>query len=117
MTSQAPATEPKIERALVVVAHPDDVDFGSAGNVALWTKSGIDVTYCIVTDGDAGGFDPAVPRADIPGIRRAEQEAAAAEVGVSDVRFLGLPGRHADAEPGASSRHQPRSSGRYARSG
>jgi LmbE family N-acetylglucosaminyl deacetylase len=81
--------QPEIERALMVVAHPDDVDFGAAGTIALWTKSGIDVTYCIVTDGDAGGFDPAVPRADIPRIRRAEQEAAAAEVGVSDVRFLG----------------------------
>jgi LmbE family N-acetylglucosaminyl deacetylase len=80
---------PEVERALVVVAHPDDVDFGAAGTIALWTKSGIEVTYCIVTDGDAGGFDPAVPRADIPDIRRAEQEAAAAEVGVFDVRFLG----------------------------
>jgi LmbE family N-acetylglucosaminyl deacetylase len=44
-----------------------------------------------VTDGDAGGFDPDVPRSAIPGIRRAEQEAAAAEVGVKDVRFLGYP--------------------------
>ena len=81
--------EPEVERVLVVVAHPDDVDFGSAGTMALWTKSGIEVTYCIATDGDAGGFDPAVARTDIPGIRRAEQEAAAAEVGVFDVRFLG----------------------------
>jgi LmbE family N-acetylglucosaminyl deacetylase len=81
--------EREVARALVVVAHPDDVDFGSAGTIALWTKSGIEVTYCIVTDGDAGGFDPAVARADIPRIRRAEQEAAAVEVGVFDVRFLG----------------------------
>jgi LmbE family N-acetylglucosaminyl deacetylase len=81
--------QPEVERALVVAAHPDDVDFGAAATIALWTKAGIEVTYCIVTDGDAGGFDPAVPRTDIPGIRRAEQEAAAAEVGVFDVRFLG----------------------------
>ena len=47
------------------------------------------MTYCIITDGDAGGFDPTVPRAEIPGIRRAEQVAAAAAAGVTDVRFLG----------------------------
>jgi LmbE family N-acetylglucosaminyl deacetylase len=79
----------EIERALVITAHPDDVDFGAAGTVATWTAKGIEVTYCVCTDGDAGGFDPAVPRSEIPGIRRAEQEAAAKAVGVSDVRFLG----------------------------
>jgi LmbE family N-acetylglucosaminyl deacetylase len=79
------------ERALVVVAHPDDTDFGAAGTVATWVKSGVSVSYCIVTDGDAGGFDPTVPRSQIPGIRRAEQQAAAAAVGVSDVHFLGYP--------------------------
>ena len=78
-----------VERALCVLAHPDDVDFGSAGTVASWTAAGTEVTYCIVTDGDAGGFDPAVPRSEIPGIRRAEQVAAAAACGVTDVRFLG----------------------------
>jgi LmbE family N-acetylglucosaminyl deacetylase len=80
-----------VERILVVTAHPDDVDFGSAGTVATWTEKGIEVSYCIVTDGDAGGFDPAVPRSAIPGIRRAEQEAAAKEIGVNDVVFLGHP--------------------------
>ncbi|HEU0132475.1 MAG TPA: PIG-L deacetylase family protein [Mycobacteriales bacterium] len=80
-----------IERILVVTAHPDDVDFGSAGTVATWTKAGYEVTYCVVTNGDAGGFDPDVPRSEIAGIRQAEQRAAAAEVGVTDVRFLGYP--------------------------
>jgi LmbE family N-acetylglucosaminyl deacetylase len=80
-----------IERILVVTAHPDDVDFGAAGTVATWTKAGFAVTYCIVTNGDAGGFDPEVPRGDIAGIRQGEQRAAAAEVGVTDVRFLGYP--------------------------
>jgi LmbE family N-acetylglucosaminyl deacetylase len=84
-------TEEKTERALVVVAHPDDVDFGSAGTVAAWTNEGITVTYCICTNGDAGGFDPAVPRADIADIRQGEQRAAAKEVGVDDVVFLGYP--------------------------
>jgi LmbE family N-acetylglucosaminyl deacetylase len=83
--------EDEVERILVVTAHPDDVDFGAAGSVAAWTNKGIAVSYCIVTDGDAGGFDPDVPRSEIPGIRRAEQTAAAAAVGVTDLEFLGYP--------------------------
>lgn len=75
---------------LCVLAHPDDVDFGSAGTVATWTAAGTEVVYCIVTDGDAGGFDE-TPRDRMGPMRQAEQRAAAAEVGVSDVRFLGYP--------------------------
>ncbi len=76
---------------LVITAHPDDVDFGAAGTVASWTAAGASVTYCVVTDGDAGGFDPSVARREIGPIRRAEQIAAAGKVGVSDVIFLGYP--------------------------
>ena len=57
--------------------------------MASWSAAGIAVTYCVITDGDAGGFDPTVPRSQIPEIRRGEQIAAAAACGVSDVRFLG----------------------------
>lgn len=78
----------EIERILVVTAHPDDVDFGAGGTVASWTDAGIAVTYCIVTNGDAGGADPTVPRSEIPGIRQAEQRAAGLALGVEDVRFL-----------------------------
>lgn len=78
-----------VERALVVTAHPDDVDFGAAGTVAAWVADGTRVTYCVITDGDAGGFDPDVPRSEIPRIRRGEQVAAAHVLGVEDVRFLG----------------------------
>ena len=46
-----------VRRALVVTAHPDDVDFGAAGTVAAWTAAGVEVVYCICTSGDAGGFD------------------------------------------------------------
>ena len=77
------------ERALVVTAHPDDVDFGAAGTVASLVAAGPAVTYCVVTSGDAGGVDPAVPRSQIPRIRQEEQRAAGAVVGVTDVRFLG----------------------------
>jgi LmbE family N-acetylglucosaminyl deacetylase len=79
-----------VTRVLVVTAHPDDVDFGAAGTVATWTASGVDVVYCIATSGDAGGFDD-TPRAEMAPLREAEQRAAAKEVGVTDVRFLGYP--------------------------
>ena len=59
--------------------------------MAAWTRSGVTVTYLVCTDGDAGGFDPGVERSRIPGIRRAEQVAAAERAGVDDVRFLGYP--------------------------
>lgn len=81
------APDPVVERAMVVVAHPDDVDFGAAGTVATWVDAGTAVTYLICTRGDAGGFD-ATPRSEMPALREAEQRAAAAQVGVSDVRFL-----------------------------
>jgi LmbE family N-acetylglucosaminyl deacetylase len=80
-----------VERVLVVTAHPDDVDFGFAGSVAQLTDAGIAVTYCIVTDGDAGGAETGVPREDMAPRRREEQTAAAAVVGVYDLHFLGYP--------------------------
>jgi LmbE family N-acetylglucosaminyl deacetylase len=76
---------------LVVTAHPDDVDFGSAGTVAAFTSAGVAVTYCIVTNGDAGGSDRSVTRVEVAALRQDEQRAAAANVGVDDVRFLGHP--------------------------
>ncbi len=89
-----PIDDSELERVLVVAAHPDDVDFGVAGSVATWTDAGIAVTYCICTDGQAGGFDDGVDRSEIPRIRREEQKRAAAAVGVTDLRFLG----HVDGE-------------------
>ena len=80
-----------VARILVIAAHPDDVDFGMAGTVATWTDAGIEVIYCIVTNGEAGGSDRSVSRADMTILRQAEQIAAAKCVGVSDVRFLGYP--------------------------
>jgi LmbE family N-acetylglucosaminyl deacetylase len=80
-----------IERILVVTAHPDDVDFAVAGSVAVWTDAGGEVAYCIATDGEAGGEDRSLPRADMASIRRGEQTDAAAQVGVKDLTFLGYP--------------------------
>jgi LmbE family N-acetylglucosaminyl deacetylase len=80
-----------VERILVVTAHPDDVDFGAAGSVAIWTDHGIDVQYCIVTDGDAGGADTGIARADMADVRHKEQTAAANMVGVTKLHWLGFP--------------------------
>src|SRR5580658_397122 len=81
----------EVSRILVIVAHPDDVDFGAAGTVARWTDAGIDVIYCLVTDGEAGGSDPSISRSDMATLRRHEQTEAADRVGVHDLRFLGYP--------------------------
>lgn len=80
-----------IKRALVVVAHPDDVDFGFAGTVATLTTLGVDVSYCLVTSGDAGGDDSTHTKEERAEMREAEQTAAAKEVGVSDLTFLRFP--------------------------
>lgn len=83
----SPSSDADIKRVLAVFAHPDDIDFGAAGTIAGWTEAGIEVGYVLVTRGDAGGFDD-TPRSEIPRIREAEQRAAAAAVGVTDVTFL-----------------------------
>ena len=72
---------------LCFAAHPDDIDFGAAGTIAAWTAAGVQVSYCIMTDGDAGGFDPA-HRAEIIALRAAEQRRAAELVGVTDIHYL-----------------------------
>lgn len=84
-----PSAQPldDVTRVLGVFAHPDDADFGSGGTVAQWVASGIEVSYLIVTRGDSGGFDD-TPREQMPVLREAEQRAAAAVYGVTDVEFL-----------------------------
>jgi LmbE family N-acetylglucosaminyl deacetylase len=80
-----------LKRALVVVAHPDDVDFGAAGTVAKLTSHGVEVSYCIVTSGDAGGDGSTHSKEERAEIRETEQRAAAREVGVSELTFLRWP--------------------------
>jgi LmbE family N-acetylglucosaminyl deacetylase len=93
MTEQAPAPLPPLredwERALCVVAHPDDMEFGGAAAVARWTGQGKQVVYCMVTSGEAGidGLEPTECRR----VREAEQVESARIVGVDQVDFLGLP--------------------------
>lgn len=76
------------QRVLAFAAHPDDLDFGAAGTIAAMTNAGIEVQYCIMTDGDAGGFDDRDP-AETVRLRHEEQRVAAQRVGVSTVHFLG----------------------------
>jgi LmbE family N-acetylglucosaminyl deacetylase len=75
--------------ALCVVAHPDDLEFGTAAAVARWTEQGKTVAYAMVTSGEAGidGMEPAESRR----VREAEQLESARIVGVETVDFLGLP--------------------------
>ena len=77
------------QRALCVVAHPDDLEFGAAAAVARWTGQGKQVVYCMVTSGEAG-ID-ALPPDECRRVREAEQIESARIVGVSEVEFLGLP--------------------------
>ena len=77
------------ERALAVVAHPDDMEYGAASAVSRWTSQGKDVRYVLVTDGEAG--IATMPPEEVGPLRRAEQEASCAEVGVETVEFLGHP--------------------------
>jgi LmbE family N-acetylglucosaminyl deacetylase len=73
-------------RALAVVAHPDDLEYGAAAAVAAWTGAGKDVRYLLVTRGEAG--IAGLPPAECAPVREAEQQAAAEAVGVSVVEYL-----------------------------
>ena len=77
------------QRALAVVAHPDDLEYGGAGAVAYWTAGGRTVSYLLATRGEAG-IDTLSP-AECGPLRAAEQRAAAAAVGVDVVEFLDHP--------------------------
>jgi LmbE family N-acetylglucosaminyl deacetylase len=74
-------------RVLAIVAHPDDLEYGAAAAVALWTDAGHPVTYTLVTSGEAG-IDGIAPGKSGP-LREQEEIAGAAIVGVTDVEFLG----------------------------
>lgn len=80
-------------KALLVVAHPDDVDFGAAGTVATLVDHGVEVVYGLVTSGQAG--EPAhLSPAELTEIRQKEQTDAAAIVGVTELHWLGFPDGH-----------------------
>lgn len=78
-----------VERAMVVYAHPDDAEFGCSASMAKWARGGVEVTYCMVTNGGSGSSDPSMTRERLVEIRRAEQLAAAELLGIARVEFLG----------------------------
>ncbi|WP_433202471.1 PIG-L deacetylase family protein [Nocardia sp. CA-107356] len=77
------------QRGLVIVAHPDDIEYGAAAAVARWTGQGKDIRYVLVTSGEAG--IAGMPPAEAGPLREAEEIAAAKAVGVHEVEFLGYP--------------------------
>ena len=79
------------KRAMVIVAHPDDIEFGCAGTVARWVRAGAEVCYVLVTSGDVGIATDGMTKAKATEIREAEQLAAAEVVGVKKVVFLREP--------------------------
>ena len=74
---------------MVVFAHPDDAEFGSAGTVAAWVNEGTVVEYVCVTDGSAGSNEPGADRDELARLREIEQRAACEVLGVSGCAFLG----------------------------
>lgn len=81
----------RIERVLVVTAHPDDSEFGAGGTVAKLVKDGCEVTYVVVTSGDKGTSDRTLTPERLAEIRADEQRNAARTLGVARVEFLGYP--------------------------
>ena len=86
MTDELPPLPDDWTRALAVAAHPDDLEYGTAGAVASWTAAGREVSYLMVTRGEAGMAG--TPPETAAGVREAEERRSAAVVGVREVRFL-----------------------------
>jgi LmbE family N-acetylglucosaminyl deacetylase len=93
MADQAPpplkALPEDWSKAVAIVAHPDDMEFGAAAAVARWTGQGKEVVYVMVTSGEAG-IDGVAPE-ECRAVREQEEIASAREVGVTEVEFLGFP--------------------------
>lgn len=79
------------QTVLVVLAHPDDPEFFSGATIARWVAAGHYVVYCLLTCGDKGTHDLRLSAEELCCLRQEEQRAAAARLGVADVRFLGYP--------------------------
>ena len=84
-----PFADDDFHRVLCVVAHPDDVEYGTSSAVAAWTARGVDVAYLLLTRGEAG-MDGSPPERTAQ-LRTEEQIAGSRAVGVSEVEFLDYP--------------------------
>ncbi len=76
------------KRAMAIVAHPDDTEFGCSGTVAKWANAGCDIHFVVLTSGDKGTEDPNADTAELRRTREAEQEEAARILGVKGCVFL-----------------------------
>ncbi len=83
-----PLPDSEIKRVLVVMAHPDDCDFGAGGTIAQWTSQGIEVSYCIITNGDQGGEESGIPVEEMAKVRQQEQRDAGRALGVTEITYL-----------------------------
>lgn len=83
-----PLPDSEIKRVLVVMAHPDDCDFGAGGTIAKWTSQGIEVSYCIITNGDQGGEESGIPVEEMAKVRQQEQRDAGRALGVTEITYL-----------------------------
>lgn len=81
----------KATRVMVISAHPDDVDFGCGGTLALWAREGMEIVYTICTSGEKGTDDPSMTNLALARTREKEQRAAAKVIGAKDVIFLRKP--------------------------
>ena len=80
-----------LAQIMVIMPHPDDAEFGTAGSVARWIREGKEVVYIVCTSGDKGTEDTNLKPADLARIREKEQRDAARVLGVKDVVFLHYP--------------------------
>lgn len=85
---------PDMQRAMVIVAHPDDPEFSAGGTIGLLTGQNVEVTYVILTDGSKGSDDRSIPTEELIATRRKEQREAARRLGVRRVIFFDEPDGH-----------------------
>jgi len=88
--TRTPSTD-RPERLMVIVAHPDDADFGPAATLARWIRAGSVGHLVCCTSGDAGSDDPETDPLELARLREGEQRAAASHVGYEGVTFLHRP--------------------------
>jgi LmbE family N-acetylglucosaminyl deacetylase len=86
--AQAPDSWETPQKILVILAHPDDPEFFCGATLARWARAGHEIHYLLLTCGDKGFDDPTATSDHICAVRQAEQNAAAAIIGVKTVRFL-----------------------------
>jgi LmbE family N-acetylglucosaminyl deacetylase len=81
----------RLDRVMVIAAHPDDPEFGCAGTVLKWSQAGRQIIYVLLTSGDKGSHDPDLRPGQLAARRESEQRAAAADLGVGHALFLRHP--------------------------